>query len=85
MTTLSTSQIIGLIIFLGTLLGILFIFLSIIINKFRSKEHKWKFISPVILDNKVRQIKSCTKCNLSVHVPVHTMKELREAGMEEEC
>ena len=47
--------------------------------------HSWQDRGYTVAKDRIRIIKTCTNCGISVHVPVYTGKQLRDAGVLERC
>ena len=60
-----------------TIVIAILIIVFLIVTKRKYHKHNWKVLDSIILENKPRLIKTCEKCNVAIHVPVYTLKQLK--------
>ena len=40
--------------------------------------HSWKPLGHVLLEDKLRLVKICDRCGISIHIPIYTVKQLKQ-------
>lgn len=64
----------------GIIVAVVIVFIIIVMFvKGKTHKHKWEYVGHIILKKKyLRAIHRCEGCGITIHLPVYTLRQLKE-------